>query len=321
MVLWHWFSALRLHNFHLNTIFLPLLIAIVNAINPCTLCGDGSDVTKPNYVVRIPGYPEVSCASIANLIPSLLPDETVPECSLARQVSSLCGCPVIPGSCSLCANGSMPINLHVEVEEFAGIFGGNVPSCELVDAYLRSYDPLDDICVASREEIASICGCLNIDQSSSHSDVIDDGNSTNKTHIHDLLGSNSDPSVFSKTNEIIAGINFFGAKTEYDVSILYRASLSASLLSAICCIFVIIDCIRLKRKRKNLYNQLVGTMTAFDLLYSLSVALGTLPMDKSDAFRSPGEAGNHITCIIQGIGIQWGGLTSLFLSCGLSTCR
>jgi hypothetical protein len=70
-----------------------------------------------------------------------------------------------------------------------------------------------------------------------------------------------------------------------------------------------------------LYHQLVGTMSAFDVIYSFSLALGTLPMDSHDAFYNLGEIGNSITCKIQGGALHWGGITNLFLSCSLSTCE
>ena len=142
-----------------SCLVLMFVFAFGEGVNPCTLCNDGSAVTLPDYIVQIPGNPQLSCASVAAVIPSLLPDETVPECTLARQVSSLCGCPVIPGSCSLCKNGTKAPNRYLELKEFAGIFGGNTPTCELVEAYLRSFPQTDEICMASRESVATMCGC------------------------------------------------------------------------------------------------------------------------------------------------------------------
>jgi hypothetical protein len=301
-------------------VILSFLVVFGEGVNPCTLCNDGSAVTLPNYLVQIPGYPELSCSSVASLIPSLLPDDTVPECTLARQVSSLCGCPVIPGSCSLCKDGTKASKRHVELEEFAEIFGGNIPTCELVEAYLRSFNKSHEICSASRESVATRCGCSPTYQTVNKTNVTDSSNRDNSTDLTNVIGENADNSFFTKANDIVTGAKVYGAQTEEDLSRLYRLSRSASILSVISCIAVIIDCFRLKQRRKNLYNQIVGTMTIFDLMYSISMAFGTLPMDKNDPFVSPGEYGNAATCKIQGAALQWGGLTSLFLNCALSTC-
>jgi hypothetical protein len=75
--------------------------------------------------VRLPGtnigIQQDFLLHVAAILSSLLPDETVSDCALIRQVSSLCGCTIIPNSCSLCADGSKAPNIHVEFEEFAGI--------------------------------------------------------------------------------------------------------------------------------------------------------------------------------------------------------
>jgi hypothetical protein len=191
----------------------------------------------------------------------------------------------------------------------------------LVEAYLRSFDKSHEICSASRDSIALTCGCTLTNQTLNETNILNITVEDNSTVLSNILGKNADNSFFTKAKDIVSAATFYGAQTEEDLSRLYQLSRSASILSTLSCIIVIIDCFRFKHRRKNLYNQIVGTMTIFDLLYSFSMALGTLPMDKDDVFVSPGECGNAVTCKIQGGAIQWGALTSLFLNCGLSTCK
>jgi hypothetical protein len=150
------------------------------AIEPCTLCQDGSPVTMPNSMIEIPGYPKLSCLAIYDLIPSLFPDESAPECTLARQVSSLCGCPIMPNSCSLCSGGSNVTRPDILMEEFTDIFLGNVPTCLWVEAYLRSFDQDHEICLTSREIISSQCGCISTTDTKNTTEL------QNSSHWNDL---------------------------------------------------------------------------------------------------------------------------------------
>jgi hypothetical protein len=294
--------------------------------NPCTLCFDGSPVSLPDYVVQIPGYTKLSCLSISAIIPSMLPDETVSECALIRQLSTVCGCPqVLSESCNLCADGSKAPRLDVELEEFAEIFNGNVPTCELVEAYLHSFPPTDDICLASRDASATKCGCpsnqtVTNTTISGITNTTEEDQSIRPSNLSDVLGQGSGLTKFPGRQDIIAQSKFYGAQNDEDISRLYKLSRSSSILSTISCLLVIVDCFRWEKRRRNLYNQIVGTMTIFDLLYSIFIALGTLPMDTADISFSQGESGTSVTCKIQGGAIQWGALTSLFLNCALSTC-
>jgi hypothetical protein len=294
----------------------------LGAIEPCTLCLDGSSVTMPNSMIEIPGYPKLSCSAIDDLIPSLFPDDTAPECTLARQVSSLCGCPILPNSCSLCSDGSAVSRPDVQIEEFTDIFLGNVPSCQWVEAYLRSFDQDHKVCHTSREIISSKCGCMGITEIENSTEL------QNSSHWNDLrnysdgvLQSQVNSSNSSSLLDFLRDATYFGAKTDEDVHRLFWCSRSASFISGISCIALMIDCFRNKKRRRNLYHQIMMTMSAFDLLYSISMAFGTLPMDSNDIFDNLGEIGNSVTCKIQGGTLQWGGITSLFLNCSLSTCK
>jgi hypothetical protein len=301
----------------MHLLLILLLVVELDAADPCSLCQDASVVTS-DYLVQIPGYNKLSCSTVAAILPSLLPDETVSDCALIRQLSSLCGCTIIPNSCSLRADGSKAPNIHVAFEEFAGIFGEYIPTCEIVETYLHSFHRTSEVCFTSRETAATKCGCasskVNQTLSNQTTSISDLNNPTDiQTNLSDILGLNSNSSLLYKD------VNVYGAKTDKDYDRHFILSRTSSILSTFCFPFVIFDCFLWKKKRKKLYNQLVGTIQIFDLIYSFSIALGTLPNDSNDISFSRGEFGNPITCKVQGGAIQLGTLTSLFLNCALST--
>jgi hypothetical protein len=301
--------------------FLLFTLFHITAGKPCSFCEDGSAVTLPDYLVQLPGFPKLSCSSIDAMIPSLLPDDTVAECKLTHQVSSICGCPMnIDESCSLCGDETFVSfeQKTVELKDLSGLFGGNIPTCELYEAYLRSFHPSDAMCTDSTRETASIdCDCLNSDQKTN--DTTKDNNEFEGNNSLDTNGE--DTSTFSEFEGYLKKIQYFGASSEEDRFKVFLISRISSVLSMICCIVVLYDCLVLKQKRKNLYNQIVGAMTIFDFIFSFSIALGTLPMNTHGVNVFPGKAGNIVTCKIQGAMIQWGGLISLFMNCSLSTCK
>jgi hypothetical protein len=317
-------EILLLRNLMIPLLLIKIFVVGSSAVDPCSLCQDGSAVTS-DYMVQIPGYSQLSCSTIAAIIPSLLPDETVADCTLIRRLSSICGCPTNPDSCSLCEDGSKVPKIHTELEEFAGIYGGYVPTCEIFEAYLHSYHHADKICLTSRETAATKCGCASSDDSDSQtlsnhtstiSDIGDEDNPNNlQKNRSDILGLDKNTSL------LYQDVHVYGANTDEDYDTLFILSRISSISSTLCCLLVIYDCFRWKKKRKNLYNQLVGTIQIFDLVYSFSIALGTLPKDANDISFSRGEVGNPVTCKIQGGAIQVGTLTSLFLNCALSTCK
>jgi hypothetical protein len=289
--------------------------------DPCTFCDDGSAVTLPDYMVQLPGFPALSCSSIDTMIPSLFPDATSSDCALAHQVSSVCGCPVIAESCNVCGDRTQVPKAQVLVEEFAEIFQGNVPTCEFVVAYLRSFHQNDDMCLTSQEKIGLKCGCYNDTQIVNETDVKNDGDSYGQTNDSNGPEMNADSSELSGMKDYIAHANYFGAVNDEERIRLFIVSRTAAILSAICCIIVIYDCLRFKQKRRNLYHQIVGTMSIFDLMYSFLLSLGTLPMDRNDNTFFPGKCGNIITCKLQGSLMQLSGGVSLLLNCSLSTCK
>jgi hypothetical protein len=304
-------------------LFLLFILFHLSTGDPCSFCQDGSAVSLPDYLVQLPGFPKLSCSSIDAMLPSLLPDDSVPECKLTHQISSICGCPVIVDNpCSLCdAESELSTKLQkVELEEFAELFRGNVPTCELYEAYLRSFHTSDAMCTSSTRESAAVkCGCIDVNQKRNDTTIVLDDD---KFEGNNSLGtSQGDASKYSEFEKYLNRIQYFGASTKEDRNLLFLISRISSVLSMMCCILVTYDCFLAKQKRKNLYHQIVGVMTIFDFIFSFSVALGTLPMNIHGITVFSGKAGNIITCKIQGATMQWGGLVSLFMNCSLSTCK
>lgn len=292
--------------------------AVVRAA-PCTLCRDGSEPTMPKKLVQVPGYPQIDCKSLDSLVPQLLADKSSEQCGLVHQLSTLCGCPRSVGTCDLCPDGSQVPNPDTNVESYSSLFGGITPNCEVVEAYLHSFAEDDDLCSFSQGSVAEACGCLvpEIDEQFNRTGAVDATDIVGETP-GDLI--DLDALGTSTAAGIVSGSTLFGVETDEQMQTHYRVSLSASILSLIGCTVVLLDCLWSKQRRKNLYNHIIATMAVFDIILSIASAFGTLPMSTDDFFVATGEAGNEMTCKIQGFFIQWGGVTSIFFNASLSTC-
>lgn len=311
--------AASLLNAQLFVVLASLTSTAVVRAAPCTLCMDGSEPAMPNKLVQVPGYPQIDCKSLDSLVPQLLADESSEQCGLVHQLSTLCGCPRLASTCNLCPDGSPVSNPNANVESYSSLFGGITPNCEVVEAYLHSFAEDEDLCSFSQGSVAEACGCLvpEIDEQFNATGAVDATDVDGEIPI-DLL--DLDSLGISTASGVISGSTLFGVETDEQMERHYRVSLSASILSLIGCIIVLLDCLWSKQRRKNLYNQIIATMAVFDIVLSTASAFGTLPMSTDDFFVASGEAGNEATCKIQGFFIQWGGVTSIFFNASLSTC-
>lgn len=288
-------------------ISLILILLCGAAALDCTVCRDRSAVTFPDTIVSFSGYPDISCGALDMVIPQMLPDEASEQCTMVRQLSSLCGCPRIVNGCTLCPDGRDVPLPNAMLAAYADLFGGElVPKCSMVEAYLHSMSDDTELCIASRKGCASKCGCpvLSTAANVSITDVII------SSDVTALTGSN-----------IIDGAPFFGSQNRGQLSTQYRVSRSAAILSLLGSLLVLQDCLRTKKRRGNLYNQIMMGMAIFDIIYSISLALGTIPMPSDDLLTAPGEMGNDLTCTLQGVFMELGGMSSLFFNVALSTCK
>lgn len=275
---------------------------------PCTVCRDGSAVTLPEKKVQISAlYPEMECSSLDSLIPNLFPNENSEECGLIHQFSTLCGCPIPENACTLCPDG-LPVGAPDGVldENYAALIPDPdlPPTCDLVQSYLHSLSKENDLCVFSQYDAATRCGCSN----ATHHNQTD-------IDVADVFDGN-----IASVNSIRVG-QVFGSKSAEEYETLFQVSRAAALMSIVASIIVLQDCLR-KRRIKNVYNQIVAIMAVFDILFSIAMALGRLPMPAGNGIGVTEERmGTDATCKAQGFFVQLGLMTSLLFNASLSTCK
>lgn len=295
-------------------ICLLLVIQPTISASPCTVCPDGSAITVPDKVVDIPGVPSVDCATVEKLIPVMFQDDSSQECQLVHQLSTMCGCPQAKGCCRLCPDGSSVSKPAAPVDVFSEHFGGSVPSCEVVEAYLHSFSEVDWFCsYAQQEEVWETCGCpVGLESSG--------GGYTDSSPHYGSTNATQPPTIPQfDTSGFILG--FFGADTTKQGTILYSLMRASAILSIIGALVVIQDNLRSPKKRQGLYNQLIVSMAFFDVIHAIAVALVDIPRPADDLLSTGHERGTMATCKIQGFAVQLGGLSSLFANVSLSTCK
>jgi hypothetical protein len=134
-------------------------LAEVNG-DPCNLCGAGASISLPDKPLTISGFEFIDkCSTMDALLPTLLSDGS-PECDMLQSIGSLCGCPIIEGACHLCSDGTPVSFPDAELSIFSDMVGGlTIPTCEIVESYLHSYNSTDSLCGASQTFLSKYCGC------------------------------------------------------------------------------------------------------------------------------------------------------------------
>lgn len=291
----------------LSFLFLSPSIRTVVSL-PCTLCQDGAAPKLPDKLVRILGYPEIDCSTLEELVPSLF--HTEEECSVAHQVSSLCGCTMSDDACTMCPDGSPVGNPSKRAPKYEAIVGLSPITCDLAASHLQTFSQDDDLCSYSHQVIAESCGCkLNL---------LDQNNAT-------TIDPGSPPIIIPATSVNADEITtrYFGATTIEDrkrQQNIYRASAVLSIIGAL---LVISDNLlnRRNRPKKNLFNQIVTAMALFDIIHGISAAFGVIAKPHDVLLGGIGARGNEATCKAQGWFFLWGSMTSLFFNASLSTCK
>lgn len=289
---------------------LGLLLATMTlalATRPCTLCPDASSTTYPEKVIILPPLPPVTCKVAETSVPIVMPDDTSDECKLTQQISTICGCPKKPDACSLCPDGSAVSNKDTELPMFNPITPDSLFTCELMEAYLHSFSNNEGFCPYAQRQAAEICGCPATTSTGSNDSMWDEHNTT--TVEPEVL-------IFDATT---IRYTFFGATTGSKMDILHWVELLAAMLSIVGALVVIQDNLRNKKRRKNLYNQIITVMALFDIIQAVAIAFQDTPVPRDSKLGTDGNIGNQATCKAQGWAIQFGGLTSLFLNVSLST--
>jgi hypothetical protein len=138
---------------------------------PCTVCKDDSTMAYPENILLLPGFPPLECGTVDLTLSLLVPNTTSDECKAVQSLGSLCGCPIRSDPCILCSNdgaiASLPQN---ELPFLSDMFLGNVPNCEIFEAYLKSKSITDPICFTAQSFMGDYCGCnVPIDEDGSSS--------------------------------------------------------------------------------------------------------------------------------------------------------
>jgi hypothetical protein len=142
--------------------FAPRVTAIV-ANQTCTICQNGQQPSLPDKFLSLPGLPQLQCGTIDSVLALYVPNATSSTCATVQSLGSLCGCPVRSDSCSLCPDGKPASLTDKELPFLSDLFQGFTPTCEILEAYLRSQGQSDSVCYVSQSFISTYCGC-NVDQ-------------------------------------------------------------------------------------------------------------------------------------------------------------
>eukprot|EP00980_Cylindrotheca_fusiformis_P014189 scaffold3725_cov114-Cylindrotheca_fusiformis.AAC.6 len=110
----------------------------------CTVCQNGSSISKPEALLDVPGFGTLSCGSIDALVGDLYNSDDS-NCQLLQSVSSICGCPGAydgsnnESSCQLCANGVVPESKHnLPLSYLDDVVNYEGVNCRLLEAYFES---------------------------------------------------------------------------------------------------------------------------------------------------------------------------------------
>lgn len=282
----------------------PMTLAL--ATRPCTLCPDASSTTYPDKVIVLPPLPPVTCKVAETSVPIVMPNDTSDECKLTHQISTICGCPKKPDACSLCPDGSAVSNKDTELPMFNPITSDSLFTCELMEAYLHSFSNKEDFCPYAQQHASEICGCP----------ATSTGSNDWMWDEHNTTMVEPEVPTFDATT---IRYTFFGATTNSKMDALHWVELVAAILSIVGAIVVIQDNLRNKKRKNNLYNQIITVMALFDIIQAVAIALQDTPVPSDSTLGTAETIGNQATCKAQGWAIQFGGLTSLFLNVSLST--
>lgn len=136
-----------------------LSLLVSSAAQPCSLCLNGKPMTLPEKEISIQGFDFMKdCRALSEFAPIVFQQESA-ECELLQSIGTLCGCPKPAEACNLCTNGFKAEFGWRKLDFLADSFGGIVPTCELVEAGLHSYNRTSDYCGGNQMMLSAYCGC------------------------------------------------------------------------------------------------------------------------------------------------------------------
>ena len=152
---------------------LVLLLATFKSALGCSLCFDGSTITKPDYTIGLTyPIPLNTCKDLSDTL-LLFGDDSVLCCD-ARALSVLCGCPVAENACSIC-EGSQNITRPQQLLDGLVDFENEQSpyslalTCALVESRMQVYDTEQAECLEQPfDGLRRYCGCPSKDEDESN---------------------------------------------------------------------------------------------------------------------------------------------------------
>jgi hypothetical protein len=276
----------------------------------CSLCWDGSRPSRPDRnitsmlfdnsfareIIGSLGVAQVTCDQVYSLLPFIGADDiSTSDCnSIQSGLGGVCGCPPKPSGCVFCPN---------EVIEdpdapygFSRYYLNTLLTCNETADILLQVDETEDICFLGHLT-NYVCGCNG--------------------------GSRS----------------YFGTESDGQRAALAWIPRLSGGLSLLGSIYIIYDVVKRLRsgeqnqrqsrsgraggiKSRPVFDALVLSMAAFDVLTSICWMLSTAPIPKYDQFGSStgvyGAIGNEKTCQAQAFVFQLSAIASMFYNVTLS---
>ena len=128
----------------------------------CELCFDGETITKPDYVLGLTDPVRIqTCEHLVDLLVFIQEDDDL--CSVARSVSTLCGCPNRPpNACTICGeNMTRPHQNLAGLVDLGGVdYFGLASTCALLESGINNIDKDEEECsTLPIDELQLYCGC------------------------------------------------------------------------------------------------------------------------------------------------------------------
>lgn len=146
------------------TLLLTTFLCFVKDVSACPLCVNGEEITNPVKRLGITNPLSLeTCLDLSNAVGFLAEGSEL--CLQSRALGGLCGCPVPPTACTICAQGSnmtQPLQVLdglVELDESGTSFGLDT-TCELVESAIGLYDETAQLCLdLPFDKLRSYCAC------------------------------------------------------------------------------------------------------------------------------------------------------------------
>jgi hypothetical protein len=313
----------------------------------CNLCPSGDPIALPDKNISIDGFPFQTCGQLDSAVQLLL-TKTSDKCGpMQGLLGSYCGCPaVLENACQICPNGGMMAYPEKPVAFLKDQCGGLTPNCDILAAFTTTLEVGSEAC--NLIQLGSgFCGCPAIENHCricpgeiplpEYAQKVLPPFMLSKLGVGDVgfpvtcelglsfefqLEEDDKMCILARSRNDLCGCGggnymYLGASDTPRKAALSWVSRCVSILSLIGSMFVISDVLRDKKRRKNVYNQLMLCMACFDVSYSTAWALGSFPTPPDDLFPVYGQGGNEAMCKFQGFLAQLG-LTSILFNLSLS---